>query len=331
MGVGGRRRKPYLPLRRRRLYRPHAAADELGPGRLRRAHPAPGTIQYNGNDKNHENVYYAEDDQGDPQLQYFVTDPWGNVYILKSVNAANDTPEEIAAAVDAAVLPEGWTKSSGYLDGDTTYVPIWSGDVAHANEFRDSADNAWTQIKWGKSGITLAAKIGDGLEIWGGNTNDLVKGNGEDNIVHGGGGNDEVRGREGDDTLTGDDGGDELRGNRGDDTLLGGAGSDTLKGGRGEDIFAFAEFKAGKDAILDFVRGKDVIDLSAIDARAATVEDDPFDFIGRLPFSGDAGELRYRVQAGDAIVKGDTDGDGQADFVLRVADTYRLDEGDFIL
>ena len=187
------------------------------------------------------------------------------------------------------------------------------------------------QIKWGKSGITLATKIGDGLEIWGGNSNDLVKGNDEDNVVHGGDGNDEVRGRQGDDTLTGDDGNDLLKGGKGDDTLLGGAGRDDLKGGRGEDIFAFAELKAGKDEILDFVRGKDLIDLSAIDARAATAEDDAFDFIGRLPFSGEAGELRYRVKAGDAIVKGDTDGDGQADFVIRVADIYRLDEGDFIV
>jgi hypothetical protein len=83
--------------------------------------------------------------------------------------------------------------------------------------------------------------------------------------------------------------------------------------------------------ILDFVSGKDLIDLSAIDAKAATDEDDAFDFIGRMPFSGEAGELRYEVTAGVALVKGDKDGDGSADFVIRVADTYRLDEGDFIV
>jgi hypothetical protein len=293
--------------------------------------PLPGTIQYNSNDKNHENIFYAEDAGGNPQLQYFITDPWGNVYILKSVNLANDTPDGTAAAVEAAVLPKGWTKSSGYLDVDTSYLPVWSGDVAHANEFRDSADSAWMQIKWGKSGVTLATKIGDGLEIWGGNSNDLVKGNDEDNVVHGGAGNDEVRGRKGKDQLTGDDGNDFLRGGKGADNLLGGVGSDDLKGGRGKDVLAFAELGAGKDAILDFVRGKDLIDLSAIDAKAATGKDDTFDFIGRMPFSGEAGELRYRIKAGDAIVKGDTDGDGKADFVIRVADTLRLDAGDFIV
>lgn len=295
------------------------------------ATPLPGTIQYNGNDKNHENTYYAEDEHGDPQVQYFVTDPWGNVYILKSVNEANDTPEEVAAAVEAAVLPEGWVKSSGFLGADTTYVPVWSGSVAHANEFRDSADSAWTQIKWGKSGQTLAAKIGDGLEIWGGNSDDLVKGNGEDNHVHGGGGDDEVRGRKGDDTLTGDDGDDLLKGADGDDTLLGGTGHDALKGGRGKDTFAFDALGEGRDKILDFGRGGDRIDLSGIDAKADTGDDDAFDFVGRAAFSGEAGELRYRTKAGGAVVKADTDGDGNADFALRVASVHKLGEDDFVL
>ena len=292
--------------------------------------PLPGTVQYNSNDKNHENVYYAKDSEGNPQLQYFVTDPWGNVYVLKSLNLANNTPEGIAAAVASAVLPKGWVKSSGYLDEDTTYLPVWSGSVAHANEFRDSADSAWMQIEWGKKGKTLAAVIGDGLEIWGGNGDDLVKGNNDDNVVHGGGGDDEVRGKKGKDTLTGDDGNDDLRGNRGDDILFGGAGDDVLKGGRGDDIFAFAEI-GGKDVIRDFAPGKDLIDLSGIDADTATKEDEPFDFIGRAPFSGEAGELRYRVKKGDAIVKGDTNGDGEADFAIVVLNVHVLRESDFVL
>ena len=88
-----------------------------------------------------------------------------------------------------------------------------------------------------------------------------------------------MRGRQGDDTLTGDDGDDLLKGGKGDDTLLGGDGVGGLKGGRGENIFAFAELNAGKDEILDLVRGKDLIDVSAIDAKAATAEDDAFDLI----------------------------------------------------
>jgi hypothetical protein len=37
------------------------------------------------------------------------------------------------------------------------------------------------------------------------------------------------------------------------------------------------------------------------------------------------------VKAGDAIVRGDTDGDGRGDFVIRVVDIHRLDDGDFIV
>ncbi len=310
--------------------------------------PLPGTIQYNSNDKNHENIYYAKDSGGNPQLQYYVTDRWGNVYILKSVNLANDTPEEIAAAVADAVLPEGWVKSSGYLDADLHLLPTWSGSVAHANDFRDSADNAWTQIEWGESGITLAAVIGEGLEIWGGNSDDPVKGTEESDVIHGGGGDDRVFGRKGSDTMTGDagddklrggdgkddldggDGNDYVRGRDGADLLHGGIGDDGLKGGSGDDTFTFRD-DPGSDRILDFKPGVDRIDVSPIDANAAAPDDDAFDFIGRAGFSGEAGELRYRTRAGDAIVKGDTDGDGKADFAIRVVDVHRLEDGDFLL
>lgn len=311
--------------------------------------PLPGTIQYNSNDKNHENIFHAKDSGGNPQLQHYVTDPWGNVYILKSVNLANDTPEKVAAAVAAAVLPKGWVKSSGYLNKDKTYLPTYSGDVAHANEFRDSADSAWMQIKWGKSGTTLAAVIGDGLDIWGGNSDDLLLGTPDDDTMHGGAGHDELRGKQGGDTITGDNGKDtikgksgkdalfggngtdELRGGRGADQLNGGRGDDTLKGGRGGDTFVYDDITMGKDQILDFGRGKDLIDLSGIDANATTEAEDPFDFIGLARFSGEAGELRYRIKAGDAIVRGDVDGDGKADFAIRLVGVNKLDEGDFIL
>jgi len=295
------------------------------------ATPLPGTIQYNGNDKNHLNIYYADDAEGNPQVQYFVTDPWGNVYILKSVNAANDTPEEVAAAVEAAILPQGWTKSSGYLDVDTAYGPVWSGDVAHANEFRDSADSAWMQISWGQSGKTLAQVIGDGLDIWGGNTDDLVKGNAENNVIHGGDGDDRVLGWKGKDLITGDAGNDRLHGGKGADILIGGAGNDKLKGGKGADTFLFESLDIGKDKILDFGRGKDVIDLSGIDADVGTLGDDAFTFIGHAKFSGEAGELRYGIRPDEVRIRGDVDGDGKADFVIRVADVHQLHAHDFVL
>lgn len=191
--------------------------------------PLPGTIQYNSNDKNHENIYYTENADGTPRLQYYVTDPWGNVYILKSVNAANDTTEKVAAAVDAAVLPEGWVKSSGYLENDTAYMPIYSGDLAHANEFRDSADSAWMQIEWGTSGITLASVIGDGMPIWGGNESGMVMGTDAADEIHGGDGADVIYGLNGDDRIWSDTGDNVISGGAGADTVYFGVGHNTLR------------------------------------------------------------------------------------------------------
>jgi len=200
------------------------------------ATPLPGTIQYNSNDKNHENIHYAEHADGSRKLQHYVTDPWGNVYILKSVNSANDTAEKVAAAVDAAVLPEGWEKSSGYLDQNVSYLPIYSGNLSHANEFRDSADSAWMQIGWGRSGITLPAVVGEGMPIWGGSDSGLVLGTERDDLIHGGGGDDPIHGLGGNDTVWGDADNDVVYGNAGDDVLYGNMGVDTLYGGQGADV-----------------------------------------------------------------------------------------------
>src|SRR6185503_11219694 len=61
-----------------------------------------------------------------------------------------------------------------------------------------------------------------------------------------------------DDTLTGD---------AGDNVLTGNAGGDTLTGGAGNDTFVYRDASHGTgDRITDFGRGKDTIDLSAIDS-----------------------------------------------------------------
>ena len=64
-----------------------------------------------------------------------------------------------------------------------------------------------------------------------------------------------------DDTLHGEGGKDILNGGGGNDTIYGDAGADTLKGGGGNDTFVF-EARDGKDTILDFGKGSDVLDFS---------------------------------------------------------------------
>jgi hypothetical protein len=171
--------------------------------------PPPGVVLIDSNDKNHENVYYGTNGANASlaRMQFFVKDLWGNTYILKSVNAANSTPELVEQAVANAVLPLGWTKPSAvFFTEDVIYGPSYSGpndSLAHANEFRDSADSAWMQIEWAANGMTLNAAAEGGLPIWAGPLGGQLLGSPLDNVMYGAQGNDFFRGGAGNDTMDG--------------------------------------------------------------------------------------------------------------------------------
>lgn len=136
------------------------------------------------------------------------------------------------------------------------------------------------------------------------------------------------------DVLTGDDADNNLSGSGGVDRLTGGLGIDTLTGGSGKDVFVFNTLAEGAgDIITDFVRGQDKIELAAIDANAVIAGDQAFVFIGAAAFGGTAGQLRYDNGAGDGFthVYADGDGDGIADFHLKLAGTYTLTATDFLV
>ena len=128
--------------------------------------------------------------------------------------------------------------------------------------------------------------------------------------------------------LTGSVGDDVLSGLAGNDTLIGGGGRDVLTGGAGADLFVFgpgdsAKSAAGADRITDFVSAQgDRIDLSGFDGALA--------FIGTAAFSA-AGQVRFEAVGGTTFVMGDVDGDGRADFQIRLAGDLALTAGDFVL
>ncbi|MCJ8057315.1 FG-GAP-like repeat-containing protein [Shinella curvata] len=145
-----------------------------------------------------------------------------------------------------------------------------------------------------------------------------------------------IGGGDGGDVLNGAAGNDKLFGDSGNDKLYGWTGADRLYGGTGADLFVFTSTKhstaSARDMIHDFSQTQgDRIHLSGIDARAATSKNDAFTFIGEKAFSEKAGELRYFHKSGDTFVSGDVDGDGKADFALRLDNTIDLVKGDFIL
>lgn len=176
------------------------------------ATPPPGIVQVDSNDKNHENVYYGIEgpNANSARLQYFIKDLWGNTYILKSLNAANSTAELVEQAVADAVLPLGWTKPEArYFTQDMVYGPSYSGpgdSIAHANEFRDSADSAWMQIEWGAAGMTLNAAAEGGLPIWAGSDGGRLLGSYNDDVMYGAQGDDLLFAGPGDDLLDGGQG-----------------------------------------------------------------------------------------------------------------------------
>jgi VCBS repeat-containing protein len=154
-----------------------------------------------------------------------------------------------------------------------------------------------------------------------------LSGNQLANAITGGAGNDQLSGFAGNDTLSG---------GIGNDTLIGGAGTDSLIGGAGADMFRFEALSdlstvvTQTDLIRDFSQiSLDKIDLSAIDANTTLVDDQAFTFIGTAAFGNRAGELRY-IPGTTIVVQGDTDGNGVADFALKIVGATALQATDFV-
>ncbi|MEM7507866.1 MAG: M10 family metallopeptidase C-terminal domain-containing protein [Pseudomonadota bacterium] len=169
-----------------------------------------------------------------------------------------------------------------------------------------------------------------GIEnLTGGRGNDMLRGDGGENLIAGGDGSDRLYGRAGADTLLGEAGVDRLYGNGGADTLIGGDGNDRFI------FFTLEESRSGhnkRDIIVDYTAG-DVIELNRLDADESRFGNQGFDFIGGEQFSETAGELRFyrNVTRDSVIVEADTDGDAIADLQLELAGLSAIDKSAFLL
>lgn len=176
----------------------------------------------------------------------------------------------------------------------------------------------------------LSYTLGDELEalVLTGAADRNGTGNALANRIVGNAGDNRLDGRAGDDTLIG---------GAGNDTLTGGTGRDTLAGGAGADRFAFnpgdsAADAVNADTIVDFSRAdRDRIVLSAIDSNADGAGDQAFAFIGTAAFGNVAGQLRFEAAGADTMIYGDVNGDGAADFAIRLTGAHALAAADFIL
>lgn len=135
----------------------------------------------------------------------------------------------------------------------------------------------------------------------------------------------------------GTNGADTLRGTARNDVIVGGHGADRLSGRGGRDRYWLlhpASSRPGRgrrDLITDF-SADDRIDLSALDADRRQPGLQPFRWLGREPFSGQAGELRLsRRASGLALLQADTRGTGNADLEIALRDLEVFGRSNLVL
>ncbi len=199
------------------------------------------------------------------------------------------------------------------LDGSFAATGVAAGDLYMGFE----------NVTGSRTGANVLTGDFSGNALTGGDANDTLSGQAGNDVLSGGLGND---------FLFGGSDSDELRGGDGNDRLTGGSGKDVLLGGNGANIFIFGpgDFSGITSATADFIAdfsqlNRDRIDLKLVDANDNLAKNQAFKFIGTAAFSGTAGELRYfsySVGIGgssERLVLGDTNGDGTADFAIRLS------------
>ncbi len=291
----------------------------------------------------HENTfdYFAQDTAGN--VWYFGEDVQ-NFENGQVVNTNGSWRAGVNGAQPGIVMQANPTVGQSYNQENSPGIAEDKGEVVSTTGFLDAPYGSGTNVVQIHETTPLDLKlneyksyvagIGQMLAI------SLTTGDSESLIrieYDGTSGNDAVTGNFGVDMLRGLAGSDTLQGLGGNDLLIGGAGRDFLSGGDGSDTFRFnfasesGTTGTTRDVITDFSRGQDKIEVKAIDAVAHTSGNQSFHFIGKLGFHHTEGELRYNVTSSGVVVQGDIDGDGRADFTIKIDDLAALSKGDFIL
>ena len=157
-------------------------------------------------------------------------------------------------------------------------------------------------------GDDVAQGLGGNDRLWGGLGADVLHGNAGDDRLWGGKGRDELHGGVGKDHLYGGRGDDVLHGGRGADRLHGDAGNDVLSGGDGRDLFVYGDADFGRDRIVDFEDGTDLLKFTGSGLRW-----------GDLSVSNNGkGHAVVRVESTDSSI------------VLEGVDASLIDQNDFI-
>ena len=267
-----------------------------------------------------------------------------NGHLVIAATEAPDANLEIAPTASAALAADSTLGSVGryYAALET----IAQGNDLLSIAFRNAGEvvgNVWLDIgddrydgRGGLVGGSVFGFAGNDELIGGSGADVFVGGYGADRLI-GGDGTDTLGGGQGGDVLNGGARRDILDGGDGADILTGGTGKDRLTGGAGADQFAFLDGDLSADhsltdIITDFSQAQgDLIWLKAMDADTTLAGDQKFQFIGAGAFTGMARQLHYVHDGGNTFIEGDTDGDGLADFVIRLNGLHVVDAADYVL
>ncbi len=187
-------------------------------------------------------------------------DPWLTDHILD--NTA--TRFQGVASLDAITVGDFAFVTAGGTDGGLSlFTVLPGGRLVHLDTIADDSSTTLYRV----SSVTMTLSPG-AIEILAasalepGLTRITYDVSALGAVLIGGGGN--LFGTALDDQLIGSDIGDILDGGAGDDILIDGQGADAMTGGSGADLFIFSQ-DGVTDAVLDFERGVDKLDLSGFD------------------------------------------------------------------
>ncbi|WP_205690200.1 FG-GAP repeat protein [Caulobacter sp. SLTY] len=236
-----------------------------------------------------------------------------------------DGDDQLFGGADNDVLRGGAGADilTGGIGDDTFVVDDYSDTLVEA--VGEGSDIVKATVSW-TLGDNFERLILEGVADIDGTGNGLANqltGNGGANLLDGAGGS------------------DTLNGGLGGDRILGGTGNDILSGGGGNDIFLVRQESVfsslapmGRtietDTISDYAIGQDEIDLSDIDAIAATGGvNDAFSIVAA--FDGQAGQMTLSFSGGITTLLLDVDGDRSGDYRLRINGDVRADTAGWVL
>lgn len=251
-------------------------------------------------------------------------------------------------------------------DGNDTLVVDNAGDIANGGTGADTVQivtagltltlgndiETVTNASGGDATVTLGSNdntyggsagsdsvsAGDGADIvYGRAGNDNLSGQGGNDRIYGDAGADQINGNDGNDllyagsendTVNGGSGNDSLYGEAGNDSLTGGTGIDILNGGLGADAYVFNSGETGATlATADRIQGFSNAQGDKIHLIGMGVNS----FLGTHVFTNEAGQLRYELIGGNTYIQGDVNGDGIADFMIRLDGNVTIMNNDFLI